>query len=60
MRESEYTANQALAPRVERVERRERASVAYRGARDQMSLVCRAAWVLVVFTSACAIIGSYL
>jgi hypothetical protein len=59
MRESEYTANRALATRTDRIERRAIVERAHRPA-DQMSLVCRAAWMLVVFVSACAIIGAYI
>lgn len=58
MRESEYTANRALAERTDRIERRERMR-AHRPA-DQASVMARGAWYLVIFVSACAIIGSYL
>lgn len=59
MRESEYTANRALAERLDRVNRREIVERVHRPV-DQMSVVARATWILVIFVSACAVVSSYL
>jgi hypothetical protein len=59
MLRSEVDANRAMAQRVERIERRERAALAYRRA-DTVASVWGAVWTLAAFVAACAVAGSFL
>lgn len=59
MLRSEVDANRAMAQRVERIERRERAAQAYRR-NDTFTKVWGAVWTLAAFVGACALAGSFL